>query len=273
MSSNEPFLDDAPAALCVSIHDVAPCTWPQCAQLLQAIAAVAPIPLTLLVVPNYHHQPVVDAIHFDRVLDTRLACGDELALHGFTHLDEGPPARNWWQKFVRTVYTTGEGEFSAIDVAEAQRRIELGLTWFAQRHWAVEGFVAPAWLMGAGAWQALAAYHFRYTTTVRDFYLLPEQRALHSPSLVYAARNGYGRWLSAQRNALLSQTLVSRRVRPLVRLGLHPADAAYPYLIRDFQRLLERLLLTHRAMTKAEFAHSWQLFYRDAPQQGRVGHA
>jgi predicted deacetylase len=37
--------------LCVSIHDVAPATWTECRTLLEAVAAVADIPLTLLVVP------------------------------------------------------------------------------------------------------------------------------------------------------------------------------------------------------------------------------
>lgn len=240
-------------SLCVSLHDVAPATWPQCAQLLAAIRAVAPIPVTLLVVPAYHRQPVsaVDAAAFDRLLEARLAAGDELALHGYTHLDEGPPAAGWRQNFLRRIYTTSEGEFSAIDAAEASRRIAQGLDWFAQRQWPVKGFVAPAWLLGPGAWQALRQFPFDYTTTLRYFYTLPQRQALLAPSLVYAARNRSGRWLSSRRNALLAQALAQR---PLVRLGLHPKDAAYPPLIRHFQRLIEQLLVGRQALTKAEFA-------------------
>lgn len=249
------------AALCVSLHDVAPATWPQCEQLLQAIRAVAPIPLTWLVVPAYHRQPVADAAAFDRALEARLAAGDELALHGYSHLDEGPPASGWRQKFLRRIYTTSEGEFSAIDVTEAGRRIEQGLDWFAQRRWPVAGFVAPAWLLGPGAWQALRQFPFRYTTTLRYFYALPERRALLSPSLVYAARNGSSRWLSTRRNSLLARALTSR---PLVRLGLHPKDAAYPQLLRQCQQLLEQLLEQRQALTKAEFALRLRASYPDA---------
>jgi predicted deacetylase len=248
-------LNDAVNALCVSIHDVAPQTWPQCAQLLSAIRAVAPIPVTLLVVPAYHRQPVADALAFDRLLEARLVQGDELALHGLTHLDEGPPPPNWSQKFVRQMYTTSEGEFSALDVAEASQRIEQGLGWFAQRQWPVTGFVAPAWLLGPGAWRALCQFPFRYTTTLRYFYTLPQPRALLSPSLVYAARNRSGRWLSSQRNILLAQLLAQR---PLVRLGLHPKDAAYPQLVRHFQQLIEQLLVSRQALTKGGFGLRWQ---------------
>ena len=41
-------------ALCVSIHDVAPATWTDCRRVIAAVHAVAPIPLTLLVVPTFY---------------------------------------------------------------------------------------------------------------------------------------------------------------------------------------------------------------------------
>ena len=256
------------SALCVSLHDVAPHTWPQCAQLLQAVRAVAPIPVTLLVVPAYHRRPVADAAAFDRLLEARLAAGDELALHGFTHLDEGPPAAGWQQKFLRRVYTSSEGEFSALDADEASRRIADGLDWFARRHWPVAGFVAPAWLLGPDAWRALCQFPFRYTTTLRYFYTLPQPHALLSPSLVYAARNRSGRWLSARRNALQARLLAQR---PLVRLGLHPRDAAYPELVRHSQQLIEQLLQSRQALTKADFALRLQASYRDAAPPATQG--
>jgi len=249
MPPNEP---SAPGrVLCVSLHDVAPATWPQCQRLLAALRAVGPIPLTLLVVPAYHRLPVADAAAFDRALEARLAAGDELALHGFTHLDEGPPPRGWRQRFVRRAYTTGEGEFAAIGADEATRRITQGIDWFAQRQWPLAGFVAPAWLLGPGAWQALARFPMRYTTTLRHFHLLPEGQSLLAPSLVYAARNRSGRWLSVRRNDALARLQADR---PLVRLGLHPADAAHPELIRHCQQLAEKLLTTREALTKVDFA-------------------
>ena len=41
--------------LCVSIHDVAPATWPDCQRVIAAVHAVAPIPLTLLVLSLITH--------------------------------------------------------------------------------------------------------------------------------------------------------------------------------------------------------------------------
>ncbi|HEX2530497.1 MAG TPA: polysaccharide deacetylase family protein [Burkholderiaceae bacterium] len=240
--------------LCVSIHDVAPHTWHLCERLLQAIAEVADIPVTLLVVPAYHRFPVLDAAPYERALEQRLVHGDELALHGYTHLDEGPAPRTLGERFKRRVYTLREGEFAAIAAGEAKRHIEQGLAWFGERGWPVTGFVAPAWLMGEGAWQALADFPFRYTTTLQRFYLLPERQALVSPNLFYAARNASGRWISCAWNTMLCRA--SGKL-PLVRLSLHPNDANHPRLITHYQKLLATLLETREPMTKAAFARHW----------------
>ncbi|MGB6055370.1 MAG: DUF2334 domain-containing protein, partial [Burkholderiaceae bacterium] len=52
--------------------------------------------------------------------------------------------------------------------------------------------------------------------------------------------------------------------RPLVRLGLHPADAAHPELICHCQRLIEGLLATRQALTKGDFALRLQAAQADA---------
>jgi predicted deacetylase len=246
---------DSLKTLCVSVHDVAPRTWPQCERLLHAIHAVAAIPVTLLVVPAYHHHAAAPGMHYERCLERRLACGDELALHGYTHLDEAAAPTAWRDKFTRTIYTRSEGEFYAIDAAEARRRLELGMAWFAQRHWPVEGFIAPAWLLGHGAWAALMDFPFSYTTTMRRFYLLPTRQALLSPSLVYTVRSPWRRWLSRAWTSMLCRALQDKL---LVRLSLHPTDADHPRMVRHFQMLIEMLLVQRQAMTKASFAGRWR---------------
>jgi len=237
-------------ALCVAIHDVAPATWPSCVRLLQAVRAVADIPLTWLVVPRFHDNPARSAA-CESTLDTLLAEGHELALHGYTHLDPAPQDGPLPSYLVRNVYTQREGEFSAIGTDEARRRIELGLGWFRQRGWCPAGFVAPAWLLGEAAWQALREYPFAYTTSYSRFYLLPGRRSVLAPALVYAARNRAGRLLSPPAVSLMATLL---RGAPLVRLALHPRDAAHPALLRHAQRLLAHLLEAREPLTKSAFA-------------------
>jgi len=239
-----------PQLLCVSIHDVAPATWPDCLRLVEAIRAVADIPLTWLVVPHYHFRPE-QSPQMDACLDAARERGDELCLHGYSHLDTEANGGGLRGRFLRNVYTRREGEFAALDEAEARRRIELGRAWFAERGWTPEGFVPPAWLLGEGAWRALRASGFKYTTTFSHFHALESGRALLSPSMVYAARNRSGRILSP-RVADATAAMLARK--PLVRFSLHPPDVRYPELVRHIQQVLERLLASREAVTKVECA-------------------
>jgi predicted deacetylase len=239
--------------LCVSIHDVAPATWADCLVLFKAMRAVAPdLPLTWLVVPRYHgRSPKAPAM--EAALGQLLADGHELALHGYTHVDSAPRRRGLCHRFVREVYTTGEGEFSALAEDDALQRLDLGLAWFAERGWPVDGFVPPAWLASPGARRALRQRPFAYTTSLTHFHCLHGQHSVYSPSLMYAARNACGRSLSPPLARALALAL---RCNRLLRLGLHPADARHPALLRHAQALLEELLAQRRPMTKSGFAAS-----------------
>lgn len=251
--------------LCVSIHDVAPATWHECERLAQALRRAGDIPLSWLVVPHYHqheheheheHEHAHEHEHEQAAmragLDAAVTRGDELVLHGYTHLDTGRQAGSLRERFLRGVYTRSEGEFSALPAAEARRRIGLGLEWFRARGWQSPGFVAPAWLLGQGAWEALPEFGFAYTTTFTRFHLLREGRSVFAPSLVYTARNRGGRVLSPLA-ASLAAPLLARA--PLMRLSLHPPDVRHPRLVAHAQRLVERMLATHTAVTKAACAH------------------
>lgn len=238
-------------ALCVAVHDVAPATWPECLHLLHAVRAVADVPISWLVVPHYHGSQVRSRA-CEHLLGQLLDQGHELVLHGLTHVDPVAASHGWRDWCLRHVYTQGEGEFSAIDEAEARRRLDTGLAWFAERGWPVSGFVPPAWLISDAARSALAGYPFSYTTSYARFKLLHSAHTLCSPALVYASRNGGGRKASPLLASALATLL---RRAPLVRVALHPRDAHFPALVRHAQQLIEHLLVTHEAMTKAAFAH------------------
>jgi predicted deacetylase len=251
--------------LCVSIHDVAPATWSDCLRLVQAVREVADIPLTWLVVPHYHFRQETSPA-MEACLNVALARGDELTLHGYSHLDTEAKRGGMRARFLRNVYTRREGEFAALSEDEARRRLDLGQAWFAERGWKPVGFVPPAWLLGEGAWRALRTSGFAYTTTFSHFHVLPGEggadgalaevppaavRPLLSPSLVYAARNRSGRMLSPR---VADATAAMLANAPLVRFSLHPPDARYPELVRHLQQVLERLLARREAVTKAECA-------------------
>jgi predicted deacetylase len=252
-------------ALCVSIHDVAPQTLSRCKHWLQAIHAVANIPVTLLVVPNYHHHKIYHQAQFDRALENRLTLGDELCLHGYSHLDEGKAPASLREKFFRKIYTTGEGEFYSIDTNEARRRLSLGLDWFGRNRWPITGFVAPAWLLGHDSWEALREFPFKYTTTMRRFYSLPDRKAIHSPSLVFSARNAWLKQFNFVRNTFIARSF---QHAPVLRIGLHPNDVLHPDIVKNTQKLLEKFLDDRIAMTKISFTNMWQQSTHPAEQSG-----
>ena len=228
-----------PRALSVIIHDVAPATQPHCEQVIAFVNRAGVAPVTLLVVPCYHHQATTPA--FERWIETRLRHGDELALHGFTHLDESAPSKNWADRVRRQWYTDGEGEFAAIDAVEARKRLEAGLRWFAERGWPVRGFVAPAWLMGWGAWAALHAQSLDYTCTLNDVIGLThdERAVLRARSLVFSTRAAWRRHVSLVWNTVLG---LYQRDAPLMRVELHPSDVLHA----DVRRAIERMLASAR---------------------------
>lgn len=244
-------------AVCVSIHDVAPPTWPACSALLQQIREVADIPVTLLVVPHYHRRADSSDPHWEQALARRLHAGDELALHGWCHLDEGTEPSGVFDRLRRNTYTAREGEFASLTEEEARRRIDDGLAWFADRRLPVHGFVPPAWLLSEGSWQALHASPLTYTTTLTGFHLLQQRgKSIKSQSLVYSVRRPWARRASLIWNSVLARSLQHHR---LVRLSLHPPDAWQQDVTRHWQAILGELLKARTAMTKAGFADALKI--------------
>jgi predicted deacetylase len=253
--------------LCVSIHDVAPATWPACQRVLDAVRQVAPVPLTLLVVPAYHGRCSALVPGFVTAMDECVQQGHELALHGYFHADHGTP-RSPLDAWRRCVYTAREGEFCGLDEAEAAERLLLGERWFRANGWPLAGFVPPAWLLGDGAWRALRAHRsLRYVTTLRHFHLLPTGPAIAAPCLALSARSATRRAASTLWAAVAPHVLPQR---PLLRLALHPHDADSASLTRAWQRALERWLRGRQAVTKAIAAARLALAVQPRPMSATI---
>jgi predicted deacetylase len=227
---------------------VAPSTRPACDRLLAAVREVADVPLTLLVVPRYHCEPTPRA--FVDWLDRRYVLGDEIALHGYTHVDDGVP-RDFVDRMKRRHYTRGEGEFADLSMTEALWRLTAGMHWFSRQGFVLRGFVAPAWLMSRGTWEALRWADLTYTCTLRRLVLLPERIQFTSQSIVYSTSSAWRRHASLAWSATVAATL---RHNPLMRLELHPNDAHHSAIRRSWQRLLERNLRNRTARTLADVA-------------------
>lgn len=244
------------ATVCISVHDVAPATWPRCARLLAMLDALGAGPVTLLVVPDYHHGGRIDLYPwFLRAIEERRARGDEIALHGYYHEDEAAPPRGPLGWIERRVLTQSEGEFAALGAEEALVRLQRGAALMESLGWTVRGFVAPAWLPGRGCRVALSRMTsglagFAYTTTRSGVYRLPDWRYTFSPSLVCTVRSAWRRSMSQSLNAA-SFALASRG--PLLRLSLHPVDAEHADVMARWRDWIARALEHHAPATKLQW--------------------
>lgn len=238
-------------AVCLVLHDVAPSTWADYQPFVEAVDALRDVPMTWLVVPDFHRHDALDANPaFRRVLDARVARGDELALHGYYHDDQEPLPNNPRDWFMRRVYTH-EGEFYRLSREAALARLHAGLEMFQRYDWPVQGFVAPAWLMSEGARQALRELPLSYTSDPQHLYRLPDFSAIAAPGLVWSARSAWRRGLSK----ILSDQREQRwREAPVIRLGLHPVDMRHRFSRDYWLHTLQRLLAEGRMpLTKIDW--------------------
>ncbi|WP_339449360.1 polysaccharide deacetylase family protein [Pseudomonas sp. EA_5y_Pfl2_R50] len=248
-----------PPALLLVLHDVAPSTWADYQPLVEAVDALGNVPMTWLVVPDFHRHNPLDAYpDFKRLLSERVERGDELALHGYFHDDHEPAPttpRDW---FMRRIYTH-EGEFYGLSREAALARLHAGIELFQRHDWPLHGFVAPAWLMSDGTRQALRELPLSYTSDPQHVYRLPDFTVIDAPGLVWSARSAWRRGVSK---------FVSERRRrcwreaPVIRLGLHPVDMRHGFSRDYWLHTLERMLADGRVpMTKI----NWLVQQRGQP--------
>ena len=238
--------------LVVSLHDVSPLTRPVFASMLDELAALGVTQCSLLVIPDHHARGHMLADpSFCRWLESLAARGHELVVHGYYHQRPAHPAETARQRFMTKVYTMGEGEFYDLSREDAAALLARAQADFQQLSApAPTGFIAPAWLLGAAAGEAVRAAGFRYTTYLSGVQDYAGGEFIRSQSLVYSCRNTWRRACSLLWNRALERRL---RRNPLVRLSLHPPDYHHPRIWRQIRRLLGELLRTRTVSTYDAF--------------------
>ena len=234
-------------ALVVSIHDVAPATQSAVAEIVRRLASRDVPVSSLLVVPDYHHQGRSMAQPgFREWLSERSQGGHEVVLHGFYHQRERRPAESSRDKFMTRFYTADEGEFYDLGYDEAFRRIAEAQEEFRAHGFSPQGFVAPAWLLGAEAERAAIDAGMTYTTALRAVRDFVARQEIASQSLVYSVRSSWRRGISLGWNRWLFSRLESN---PLLRLSLHPPDLAHPEIWKQIEELIRLALRDRKPMT------------------------
>jgi predicted deacetylase len=221
--------------LLASIHDVSPRFESEVDQLLDALEPHVGRRLAMLVVPNHWGDaPIVPKSSFARRLREWANEGAEMFLHGFYHRDTAQNSSSGDRLRARLM-TAGEGEFLGLDYASALSRIRDGraLLEDVTGH-SIAGFIAPAWLYGRGAHEAL-----------RDERVPIAEDHFHvwSPSTAERLANGpVITWASRSRlrlaSSLAAAAALSRAPIEVLRIGVHPPDVRHPALMRSIDRTL-----------------------------------
>ena len=147
--------------LLASIHDVGPRFEREVDQLAQLLSGILGGPkFAMLVVPDHWGEaPLAQAPAFQRRLRDWADQGVEMFVHGWYHKDLAEHSGT--AAFKAKHMTAGEGEFLGLSQALAAQRMADGRKLIEDAIGRpVAGFIAPAWLYGAGAREALAASDF-----------------------------------------------------------------------------------------------------------------
>ena len=240
--------------LLTSIHDVGPRSEAAVDYLRDRLARHVPVDrVAMLVVPNHWGEaPLKAGTPFARRLRGWADTGADMFLHGWFHRDD-MEHEGFGTRLKAKHMTASEGEFLGLGEAEALRRMRDGkalLEDIIGR--SVTGFIAPAWLYGAGSHAAMAQIGFALS---EDHWRIWRPDAPTGPAL---ARGPVITWASRSAPRKASSLLTAwalpplLRAVPVARVAVHPGDTGSTALLRSIDRTMARLSRSHKAARYAD---------------------
>jgi len=235
--------------LLLSIHDVGPKFAHQIVQLASLYDQLAGAHnYAMLVVPNHWGEaPLSNAPAFQTQLRAWSDAGVEMFVHGWFHRDDAAHS-GALSGFKAKHMTAGEGEFLGLDQATAQRRMADGRKLIEDIIGRpVAGFIAPAWLYGAGARAALAEQGFARAEDHMRVWEPESGRTLaKGPVITWASRS-----LARTASSLFFAGVARHALAPLptVRVAVHPGDTTKIEILASIE-VTVRQLLKHRTPSR-----------------------
>ena len=223
--------------LLASIHDVSPRFESEIDGLLDLLAPHIGNRLAMLVVPNHWGSaPIVPGSGFAGRLRRWADSGVEMFLHGYFHRDDSSH-RGSSDRLRASLMTAGEGEFLGLSREAASSRIAEGRALVEDVIGRpIDGFVAPAWLYGKGALEALgecgvplAEDHLRVWSPASG------RQLAWGPVITWASRTR-----ARLGSSLVAAALLRRAPMSVLRVGVHPPDVHHDALVQSIRNTLSR---------------------------------
>ncbi|THD37779.1 MAG: DUF2334 domain-containing protein [Sphingomonas sp.] len=228
-------------SLLVSIHDVSPKFEGAVDRLADIVSRDMATPAyAMLVVPDHWGDaPIRAGTPFASRLRAWSDAGVDMFVHGWFHLDrsehEGAMAR-----FKAKRMTAGEGEFLGLDHATARARMADGRKLIEDIIGrAPVGFIAPAWLYGEGALQALSDEGFALAEDhMKVWRPATGEVVARGPVITWASRS---RWRIASSLAVAAAARAALPRKAWMRLAVHPGDTNIASLTDSIARTVASL--------------------------------
>lgn len=230
--------------LLASIHDVSPRFESEVDALVDVLRPHVGNRIAMLVVPNHWGEaPIMRGSAFAARLRSWADDGFEIFLHGYFHRDQARHGRASDRLRARLM-TAGEGEFLGLSFAEAGSRIADGVALLEDvLGRPIDGFVAPAWLYGQGARDALAEAKIRIAEDhMRVWSPATGERLARGPVITWASRTRM-----RLGSSLAAAFALRRAPMRVLRVGVHPPDIRHPVLVRSITRTLATASRQRRA--------------------------
>lgn len=238
--------------LLASVHDVSPRFECEVDALLERLAPVTGQKVALLAVPDHWGSaPILSGTPFATRLRGWAERGHEVFLHGWFHQDRSAHD-SAAARFRAKHMTAGEGEFLGLEKRDAERRIRDGRALLEDvTGKPIAGFIAPAWLYGAGAHAAL---HACGVAMAEDHWKVWSPRTgkvlARSPVVTWATRSP-----ARLRSSLWAAAALRTLPMPgVMRLAVHPPDIRSDVAMASVQKTLAALARTRRCGAYAELA-------------------
>jgi predicted deacetylase len=239
--------------LIVSFHDLTPETKDECDVFIDLMARLGVGRTSLLTVPSPNKgRPVNNETEFLSWLHSKQDEGHEVCLHGYSHHADSLPSAGI-PRLMGQFYTDREGEFQSLTEQEAHRRIQAGAAALCDAGFNVSGFIPPAWLINSRGLAAVARSRLRYIVHWGSISLLPENKRITAPVLVYSTRRRWRRIVSVYWCALWHAV---NRKQKILRIAVHPPDLRYSRIRESIclhvkKALMDREPTTYRDLVDA----------------------
>jgi predicted deacetylase len=208
----------------------------------------------MLVVPDHWgNHPIRSGSPFATRLKAWSESGIEMFVHGWYHRDTAE--HNGVAGLKARYMTASEGEFLGLSYKEAARRMEAGRALvediIGRR---TSGFIAPAWLYGQGAMDALRDSSFDIAEDHMRVWVPQTGKVVaRGPVITWASRSTARTASSLAFAALARQTLHPLRT---VRVAVHPGDVRKESILSSIEATLRcfakrRQIGNYRSLVRA----------------------